>query len=170
VTVDGTDFRVNNPTHYNKAWYSHKFKHAGLRYEVAVSIQKGDIVWIHGPFPAGDWPDIKIFRHSLLSHLSDGERVEADQGYVGEAPQYVKCPGSAYTTEEVAKMQNDARARHETMNKRLKQWGCLFQQYRHSLSKHGDVFRAVAVITQLSFQFDKPLYDVAYSDTNNNEL
>jgi hypothetical protein len=165
VTVDGTDFRVNNPMHFNKVWYSHKFNHSGLRYEVAVSIQTGDIVWIHGPFPAGGWPDINIFRHSLLSHLGVGERVEADKGYIGEAPTHVKCPGSAYSTEEEAKMQNNARARHETMNKRLKQWGSLSQQYRHSLTTHGDVFRAVAVITQLSFQHDKPLYEVEYGNT-----
>ena len=101
----------------------------------------------------------------LLSHLSEGERVVADLGYRGEAPQQVKCPGSAYSTEETVTMQSKARARHETMNKRLKQWGCLFHQYRHSLSKHGDVFRAVAVITQLSFRHDTPLYQVEYNET-----
>ena len=165
VTVDGTDFRINNPKRFDKIWYCHKFNHAAVRYEVAVSIQSGDIVWIHGPFPVGGWPDINIFRHSLLSHLSEGERVVADLGYRGEAPQYVKCPGSAYSTEETVTMQSKARARHETMNKRLKQWGCLFHQYRHSLSKHGDVFRAVAVITQLSFRHDTPLYQVEYNET-----
>jgi hypothetical protein len=33
VTVDGTDFRINEP--------SHKFKGPGLRYEVAISIKGG---------------------------------------------------------------------------------------------------------------------------------
>ena len=57
MTVDGTDFRINNPKRFDKIWYGHKFNHAAVRYEVAVSIQSGDIVWIHGPFPAGGWPD-----------------------------------------------------------------------------------------------------------------
>ena len=52
----------------------------------------GDVVWVHGPFPCGDWPDIVIFRSSLISFLDEGERVEADDGYVGEAPMYIKCP------------------------------------------------------------------------------
>ena len=40
------------------------------------------------------WPDIKIFRDSLITFLEDGERVEADDGYIGEAPDKVKCPAS----------------------------------------------------------------------------
>ena len=47
----------------------------------------GDIVWIDRPYNAGQWPDIKIFRYPLLSHLGENERVEADDGYhIGEAP------------------------------------------------------------------------------------
>ena len=64
---------------FNKERYSHKFKTAGVRvqYEIAVSILKGDVVWIHGPFPCGKWPDISIFRDSLINHLGQNERVEA---------------------------------------------------------------------------------------------
>ena len=166
MTVDGTDFKVNNPKVFNKAWYSHKFKHAGLRYEVAVSIKKGDIVWIHGPFAAGSWPDINIFRDSLMSHLGPNERVEADDGYIGEAPRHVKCPKSFVNPDENRQMQQRARARHETVNKRFKQWGCLTQTYRHDLLKHADVFRAIAVITQLSIEQGEPLFDVQYNDSS----
>ena len=68
----------------DKLFYSHKFKGPGLRYEVALSIQTGDIVWINGPFPAGAWPDINIFRHGLKWMLKEaGERCEADKGYRG---------------------------------------------------------------------------------------
>ena len=44
TTVDGTDFRVQICKPFNKAWWSYKFKGAGLHYEVAMSIQGGDIV------------------------------------------------------------------------------------------------------------------------------
>ena len=45
LSVDGTDFLAPN---YGKKWYSHKFKHSGLRYEVALSIKTGWICWISG--------------------------------------------------------------------------------------------------------------------------
>jgi hypothetical protein len=70
---------------FNKASFSHKFNGPGVRYEVAVSILNGDIVWVHGPFLCGKWPDIAIFRHAMIHFLDDGERVEADLGYRGEA-------------------------------------------------------------------------------------
>ncbi len=85
ISVDGTDFRIQDIKPFWKGWFSHKFKGAGLRYEVAVSIQCGDIVWINGPFPAGAWPDLNVFRHSLKAKLiRAGERCEADDGYKGE--------------------------------------------------------------------------------------
>jgi hypothetical protein len=74
VTVDGTDLQIYEPTPFSKKWYSHKFRAAGLRYEVAVCIQTGDIVWFHGPFPCGEWPDLKIFRDGLKKVLAPGEK------------------------------------------------------------------------------------------------
>jgi hypothetical protein len=49
VSVDGTDFQMQEPFPFNKGWMSHKFMGAALKYEVCVSIYSGDIVWIHGP-------------------------------------------------------------------------------------------------------------------------
>jgi hypothetical protein len=87
-----------------------------------VSILSGDLVWINGPYEPGIWNDIKIFRNALLSMLEEGEQVEADDGYVGEAPRHVKCPksigGHDPTTES---MQALVQRRHETVNKRFKQ-------------------------------------------------
>ena len=79
-----------------KTWYSHKFKYSAVRYEVGLSILKGDIVWINGPFPAGLYPDINIFRENLKGALDEDERVVADDGYIGEAPGYVKCPAKTF--------------------------------------------------------------------------
>jgi hypothetical protein len=61
VSVDGTDFRINQPTPFWKGWYSHKFKSAGVHYEVAISIQSGDILWIHAQLPCGKFLDLTIF-------------------------------------------------------------------------------------------------------------
>jgi hypothetical protein len=67
-------------------------------------------VWIHGPFECGAWPDISIFRDSLISHLLPAKRVEADDGYIGEAPQYIKCPKSFTNPEETKFMQSRVRS------------------------------------------------------------
>ena len=42
------------------------------------------------------------------------------------------------------------RARHETWNRRLKQFRCLGDKYRHDRKKHILVFTAVAVVTQIN--------------------
>ena len=160
MTVDGTDFQIYEPTPFSKKWYSHKFAGAGLRYEVAVCIQTGDIVWFNGPFPCGSWPDLKIFRSGLKEKLLHGEMVEADRGYRGE-PTKVRTPND-YVSQTDKKAKKRARARHETINRRLKQFGCLRQMFRHGVEKHKAVFAAVAVCTQLCFENGERPFQCAY--------
>jgi hypothetical protein len=162
--VDGTDFAIPQ---YGPAFSSHKFNmKSGLRYEVGICIKTGDIVWLNGPFPCGRNPDITIFRKALLSHLNPGERVEADDGYIGDAPQYVKCPKAFTNPVETERMQQLVRNRQETVNKRFKNWGILKQVYRNKekVHLHGEVFRAIAVITQLSINSGEQLFQVQYDD------
>jgi hypothetical protein len=161
VTVDGTDFRI--PEH-GKPFYSFKFRKSALRYEVALCILTGDIVWINGPYEAGKWNDLQIFRNSLMSHLAPNERVEADDGYVGEHPHHVKCPKGIGNLPETEYMQQRARNRQETVNKRFKVWGALKQVWRHAIELHGEVFRAIAVITQLTINSGERLFEVGYRD------
>jgi len=61
MSVDCTDFLVHETAPFCPDFFSYKLKHAALRYEIGVSIQRGDIVWINGPFLPRDWPDITIF-------------------------------------------------------------------------------------------------------------
>ena len=153
ATVDGTDFKINEPwpftTEVNKKWYSHKFKHAGVRYEVAISILTGYIVWIHGPFPCGLMPDIRIFRMKLVDMLSAGEKVVADAGYKGEPN--VIIPLHVHETEHQHPLAK-ARARHENVNGHFKTWGVLKDAFRHNRNKHVFCFQAVASITQLEIE------------------
>lgn len=78
VTVDGTDFRIYEPTPFWGMWKSHKFNGPALRCEVAICIQTGSVVWIDGPFPAGKHDDLTIFQSCLKGMLDDDELVEAD--------------------------------------------------------------------------------------------
>lgn len=160
VTVDGTDFRIQEPHPFSPMWYSFKFKGPGLRYEVAISIRGGDIVWINGPYACGSWPDISIFRERLIHLLRPGEMVEADRGYRGE-PTKIRTPIDARNRRE-RKRKAIARARHETCNRRFKQFGILKQVFRSNISRHAIVFEAVAVITQLSIENGAPLFKLHY--------
>ena len=122
-------------------------------------------MWINGPYPCGTHPDIKIFRDSLLSHLSENERVEADDGYIGECPLHIKCPGNITSRKETEYMQQRIRNRQESVNNRLKFWSILQNKpYRHDISKHGDVVRAVAVICQIGINNGEKLFECGYRD------
>jgi hypothetical protein len=43
------------------------------------------------------------------------------------------------------------------VNRRLKQWAILREEFRHDLDLHKNVFTAVAVMTQLCFENGEPL-------------
>jgi len=142
----------------NKALYSHKFHGPALRYEVAVSLLSSDIVWINGPFCPGDWNDLEIFRLNLMNQLEVGERIEADNGYVGEAPVYVVCPASCTSTEPSLAMMKRVEGRHEAMNRHLKNWKCMKGNFDvkgspvEKMEMHGNLFRACAIVKQVAMQ------------------
>ncbi len=58
-----------------------------------------------------------------LAHwLDEFKRVEVDHGYIGEAPQKVKCPGCASNLTKNQAMQNRVRSRHVSLNGLLNNW------------------------------------------------
>lgn len=160
VTVDGTDCPIWEPAPFNGRWYSHKFKKGALRYELAVCIQTGWIVWVNGPYPAGSWPDIKIFRHKLKHAIPPGEKVEADLGYRGES-EFVRTPWSAVSLSDM-RAASRSRARHETINGRIKSFRCLETRFRHPLDKHSVFFGTVVVLVQVSIMYGERPWQVHY--------
>ena len=150
-------------------WFTHKFKGPGLRYEIALGIISGDIVWCNGPFPAGLHNDWDIFNNrGLRDSLEEHERVEADNGYKDGDPEVTKTPSGITHKAEKKEFRNRVRARQETVNKRVKQWGVMgndSQAFRHDMDRHQSCFHAVLVITQLAIENGEPLFDVSeYSD------
>ena len=167
MSVDGTDFQIQQkgPAVRGNRYGSHKFGgRSGLRYELGICILTSHLVWIQGPYPAGQFNDIAIFNMCLAHKLDPYERVEADNGYCGHVDK-VKCPKNANNRLEKRRMQARVRARHETFNGRLKNWGILKQVFRHKVLLHGKVFRACAVITQLMVENGELLFSVEYNDT-----
>ena len=107
--------------------------------------------------------DITIFRHLLSDCLEQGERVECDDGYWGEAPEQCVVPKHAWSRGgNKAEISQRVRARHETVNKRMKDFACLDVFFRHSIDLHSLCFRSVAVLTQLSFENGQPLFNAEY--------
>lgn len=152
ISVDGTDFTIFEPTPFSNTWYSHKTNGPAIRYEVALSLQSAKIVWAYGPFPAGT-PDISIFRTKLKYKLARADEFAiCDNGYTDD--RCIQPPGTNnrfhYTLSRV-------RARHENLNRRLKQFNVLGHRFRHDLSKHKLCFMAVANITNLMLVED-PLF------------
>jgi len=145
---------------FDRRFYSHKFKSAGVRYEVAVAIHSGDIVWINGPFKAGQWPDIRIFRRGLMRMLEPGEMVEADAGYRGEINR-VRIP-TQYSSIAERQAKALARARHETINTLFKNWGITKTRFRHPLRRHQPAFKAIVCLTQMGFNAGNKPFQVVY--------
>lgn len=161
ITVDGTHFRIQckldkTTKKYIRSWFSHKFQSAGVSYEVAVCIKTGDIVWIHGPFPAATH-DMSIFRYKLKDMLLPFERAMADRGYNGDDK--TLTPFHAYNNQHKRAMAA-LRSRHETVNRRFKTFGSLKQIFRHDVNLHHLFFRSAAVLVQLAHQCGYSHYDV----------
>ena len=142
-----------------------------MRYEVACCIRTSDIVWVAGPYLPGVSNDITIFRDGLIHMLEDGERVEADDGYVGECPGKVKVRKNHLTVnEEQGAMRARLGRRQETVNRRIKVFAALNTTFRQSIRKHSICFRCAAILVQMAFElgqqemFDMREYDDRLTD------
>lgn len=164
LSVDGVHCRIYEPrTNPSSGWFSKKFNNAGLTYELGVAIQHNKIVWINGPFPAGT-NDIKMFRKpgGLKDKIPDQCRAIGDEGYRGE-PSKISTR-NPFNSDDVKQFENRVRARHETVNSRLKAFGVLNQVFRSKadrrMERHKSVFEACCVIVQYELDNGSPLFKV----------
>ena len=164
LSVDGVHCRIYEPRiQPSSGWYSKKFNKAGLVYELGVAIYHDKIVWINGPYPAGQ-NDMKVFCKpgGLMEKIPDGRRAIGDEGYRGK-PLKVSTKNK-YNSEELSKFSSRVRARHETVNSRLKSFGILSQVFRSKgerrMEKHKSVFEACCVIVQYELDHGSKLFKV----------
>lgn len=106
--------------------------------------------------PCGDWPDLRLARNAFVDFMDDGERALADKGYTDE--QYFINP--IHHNNLAVARQKEIMARHETVNRRLKQFGVLGTRFRHQLRRHPMCFHAVVNLTELMIENGESLYAV----------
>ena len=162
MTIDGVDVGINEPMPFSPLWYSHKFHGPAVRYELGVSIKTGWIVWVHGPFPAGDFPDLEIFRLGLKDLLGANERVECDQGYAGDAK--TRTPNDFADDINWRYQKGKARARHEAINGKFKQYRILSNVFIGDRNKHFLIFNAIAAIVQSEILEGRLAFELAHYD------
>lgn len=153
MSIDGTDIAILEPRPFSSSWYSYKINHAGLRYELGISIYSNNIVWANGPYKPGEKTDLMVFRDVLKQQLESEEKVIADNIYRDE-----KCARKGLFSGLDARFVKRVLCRHETVNGRLKQFKVMSSPFRHHFSKHSSCFWAVLNITQLVIQNERPLF------------
>ena len=94
-----------------------------------MCLRTSDIVWTSGPHFPGLYNDLQIFREALIHMVDDGERVEADKGYAGDHPWYVKIPDGVNEKKDRTLLDSRQRSRHETVNNRFKRFGCMQMKF-----------------------------------------
>ena len=162
ITVDGTlcpihEVKTHPTMTKDPKYFSFKHNHAGLLYEVAMSIHEDKCVWIHGPIPGGETNDKGVFNRKLKAMIPPGMRALGDSGYAGD-PEKVTLK-YAQDSPTVRKFKRRALARHEKFNGRLKEFDCLSSTFHHNKGLHGRTFEAVAVINQYKMELGSPLFE-----------
>lgn len=152
ISLDGVDFEINEPIPFNKKWYSFKHNGPGLRYEIGLCLNTSNIVWAHGGVPCGEYSDLKLARDVLIHMLNPNEKIVADRGYNDNL--FFVTPSNSPQYPRIKRIL----ARHETINKRLKQWKCLGSRFRHPLFRHPKCFHAIINITQIMINNGDPLF------------
>jgi DDE superfamily endonuclease len=117
------------------------------------------VCWISNPAKAG-YSDLHIFRQEggLKEKIPEGKRVIADNGYHGEDA-IISAP-NPLDDRETKEFKSRARARHETLNGRIKAHNITNQRFRSAVNKHQVVFEAVAIVVQYDMDNGVKLFDV----------
>jgi hypothetical protein len=164
MTVDGTHFAINEPRHpelsQDKDYYSHKKNRAGYCYELGMSLTESKLIWMNGPFKAGQNDKTILVAHGLKQFLSArGLKAIGDKFYNGH-PKEISIFNAMDST-EVKKFKSRALLRQEAFNGMLKHFKILDGRFRHGdEEKFKTSFEAVAVINQYRIELECPLFDI----------
>ena len=98
---------------------------------------------------------LQSFEKKIKYFLGIGELVFADRDYEDE-----RCLLPEEVPAEDRALHVEIRARHESVNKRFKQFAALTSSYRHGLDTHRYVFHAIENLTDLMLEDTDPLLQI----------
>ena len=167
ASTDGVDFRTweqkKHPTlPIDTELCSWKYKHAALKYQIAIAVHTPQCIHIFGPCRGGEDDKTMLKNSGLLDKVKNGKLVIMDGGYKGikagaENKKKVSVP-NPYDSKEVHNFKSRVRLRQETFNGRIKHFRALQDTFRHDPSKHQMVFTAVVVTVQYQMNNGSPIY------------
>ncbi len=94
-------------------------------------------------------PTCRLNRDAFINHLY-GDKALAEKGY--QDNYYFVNPNGDQMKKNLA--------RHETVNKKAKQFYSMKNVFRHVLTLHSSFFRAVVNLTQIIIDNGEPLHEV----------
>lgn len=113
------------------------------------------MVWYSGAHACGNMPDLKIFRECGLKKLL----TLADEKCIADGTYKDGTISSKYNgNHEWKKAKSRMRARHESVNRRIKTFALLRKKFSFDLDKHNLVFESALFLTQISLKYE-PLMD-----------
>jgi hypothetical protein len=141
AAYDVTECCIKQPMDFwlQQLCYSGKMKQHTVKYEMAVNIHNGSIVWLAGPFH-GSIHDVDMTRSlGILNHLLLHERLLGDKGYIGEGDHRITPFQQPQTEEERAFNREVYRYRIIVENTylRLKTFNCLKHSWRQDIQVFG---------------------------------
>jgi hypothetical protein len=159
VALDVTECPIHKPLDYEEQlkYYSGKSGMHSIKYELAVEISTGFIVWFWGPC-YGSVHDLTIVRQSgIISLLSADELIMADKAYIGE-PKIVTAFKQPQT--DIERAINSIFYSHRTIVEnafgRFKNFGFTQKEWRHQPELHFIAMKCLVNILNIDLVF-RPL-------------
>lgn len=150
-----------------KAFFDPK-KGLGLKYEIAIGVRDGRIIWIAGPGPASIHDKLFTDTYGFALEMAKGaehrnflEGVFCDKGYVGLPPwafHPIKGHPNYLTPAEAQynKTLSSHRVMVERVFARIKSFAILSEPFRGDHDLHGVYFRVICYLVNLSAEIDSP--------------
>lgn len=99
-----------------------------------------------------------IANDSFVTQLCADEVFIADNGYKGV--DYCIMPGG--WGHVINKQISKIRARHETVNRKFKEYKAIGERSRHTQEQHGVLFRAIANLVQIRLETTEGNWQMTY--------
>ena len=121
-----------------------------MAHEIGCNVHTVDICWAFGGYTAGT-PDIILSRKEVSSVLPAGEFLIANKGYYGD-PDKIITPKNNDYSDTFNYKHKLMMGRHEEINKRVKDFKCMSDTWRHSWESHVRAFYAFINLTQIKLE------------------